>query len=80
MPTDDAPTTRQLFQGRLLMMVEDHEQVRELMHRTFKTLGFEVTVANDADVALELLKQGNVPEILMTDVRLPGSLTRHRAG
>jgi PAS domain S-box-containing protein len=57
-----------------VLLVEDEEQVRDLTRRFLESLGYRVHALADAAAALRWLDAtpGLVPEVLVTDVVLPG--------
>jgi two-component system cell cycle sensor histidine kinase/response regulator CckA len=57
--------------GRQLLLVEDEEMLREALDRTLVAAGFLVRVAGSAEDALELAA-ASMPDLLVTDVTLPG--------
>jgi two-component system nitrogen regulation response regulator GlnG len=61
-----APDTR-------VLVVEDEAIVRRLLLTILRVEGFEVACVADASDALQLLDERGVPELLITDINLPGS-------
>ncbi len=60
--------------GRVLL-IEDHDPVREILHELFASWGYAVDVVADATEALARLDGGNEPpDILVSDLRLPGAM------
>jgi len=59
--------------GEAVLVVEDEHAVRRLVARTLRSRGYRVLEAADADQALGLLDAGEAPELLITDVVLPGT-------
>jgi two-component system, cell cycle sensor histidine kinase and response regulator CckA len=55
-----------------VLVVEDEPTVRALIVRTVTGFGYYCFQARDADEALELLKQGNTIDLVITDVVMPG--------
>jgi CheY-like chemotaxis protein len=56
--------------GRILI-VEDVEAVRSLAQRIVSDLGYQVQVAHGGFEALKLLDEGNVFDVLFTDIMMP---------
>lgn len=56
---------------RTVLVVEDEAPVARLVELTLRTYECAVRVARDADEALEILEHVT-PELIVTDVRLPG--------
>ena len=57
--------------GRLLV-VEDDNAVRQMMSRLLSQAGYEVTVCADANMALEIIEREGPPDVLISDVVMPG--------
>lgn len=57
-----------------LLLVEDHGLLRRVLAGTLKDAGFRVVEAASGDEALAILQQGLRPGIIVSDVRMPGSL------
>src|SRR6185295_10090923 len=55
-----------------ILLVEDNEAVRTLATRALSTRGYTVIEAHNAEEALEWIGKGNVPDLLVTDVIMPG--------
>jgi signal transduction histidine kinase/ActR/RegA family two-component response regulator len=59
--------------GELVMVVEDEPSLRSLFARMIKSLGYRVNVAANGDEALAAVeKEGLTPDVLITDVVMPG--------
>jgi signal transduction histidine kinase/ActR/RegA family two-component response regulator len=57
----------------LLLLVEDDALVRSFAQKALRAHGYEVVVAESAEVAMELASaMASPPEVLITDVILPG--------
>ncbi len=61
-------------EGRRLWLVDDSPAVRELLLAELSGLGFSVTALADGSAALERLgaSQEPAPDLLLTDLRMPG--------
>jgi DNA-binding response OmpR family regulator len=57
-----------------ILMVEDHSLLRQFLERLLTAEGFQVTVAQTGDQAASLLERGVVPDVLVSDIRMPGRL------
>ena len=56
-----------------VLIVEDEEPVRKLLRRVLVGAGYAVLAASDGEEALRLLSSsGHMPDLLLTDVVLPG--------
>ena len=55
-----------------VLVVDDQPDVLEIAAEVFKTLGYEVLVANSAREALEIIENSHVIDVLFTDVMMPG--------
>ncbi|MCX8033276.1 MAG: PAS domain S-box protein [Thermoleophilia bacterium] len=58
---------------RHILVVEDEEALRNLFRRMLGELGYEVTLATDGGEALALIKGGLKPDLVLTDVVMPGT-------
>lgn len=66
------PTTRSwALPGVRVLVVEDHEDTREMLGTLLETYGFEVELAEDAPTALALASEWR-PHAVLVDLRLPG--------
>jgi CheY-like chemotaxis protein len=54
-----------------MLLLEDNEDTRAMLMETFMSLGYEVSVAESAEVALEMLAREK-PDVILADVGLPG--------
>ena len=57
------------------MVVEDKADVRRIVCRQLRDLGYEVLEAENAKAALELLRSAQVVDLLFTDVVMPGGIS-----
>lgn len=57
-----------------VLLVEDDVLVRMVTAEVIAASGFDVVEAQDAAAALELLERGVDPDLLLTDVRMPGAI------
>lgn len=57
-----------------VLIVEDEAMVRQIVALEFADAGFAVIEAEDGDSAARLIEEGAAPDLLFTDVRLPGAL------
>jgi CheY-like chemotaxis protein len=56
-----------------VLVVEDDDLVRRVTARSLREAGYRVRVAASGERALELIAgEGGVPELLVTDVMMPG--------
>jgi signal transduction histidine kinase/ActR/RegA family two-component response regulator len=62
---------RRLLRGRRILLVEDSVDTREALERIFHRRACEVTTAESAEEALEMLKR-TPPDIIVSDLGLPG--------
>jgi signal transduction histidine kinase/CheY-like chemotaxis protein len=60
--------------GRVALVVEDQQGVREFVADALNRLGFEVATVGDADAALRFVESPKAIDLLMTDIGLPGRL------
>ena len=57
-----------------ILVVEDDAQVRGYVEFTLTQLGYKILSARDGDAALKHLDQGQVIDLLFSDLMLPGAL------
>lgn len=57
-----------------LLVVEDNDEVAESLVPLLKSLGCTVTRVDRADKAIYLLEQGKRPDLVLSDVMMPGKL------
>ncbi|MES2711504.1 MAG: ATP-binding protein [Pseudomonadota bacterium] len=56
-----------------VLLVDDEPLIRRLAERTLTAAGHRVTLAEDAEAALEALPEGAIPpDLLLTDISMPG--------
>jgi len=55
-----------------IMIVDDEDNIRSLLYETLSSEGYNVITASSGEEALAILKEGDLPHILMTDIRMPG--------
>ncbi|MCX7866558.1 MAG: response regulator [Limisphaera sp.] len=65
-------------QGPIVLLVEDELPVRDLTAELLKRRGYRVLKAADADEAMRIWEScGVVPDVLLTDVVMPGTMNGH---
>ena len=70
-PVDDAVVPRG---SETVLVVEDNKRLRRATIRQMKQLGYRVLEAEHADAALAVLAGGAAPDLLFTDVVMPGKM------
>ncbi|WP_138467262.1 transporter substrate-binding domain-containing protein [Poseidonocella sp. HB161398] len=60
--------------GERVLVVEDEEALRQMTGNMLLSLGYKVETAADGSAALGLLEAGLVPDLLLTDIVMPGPL------
>ena len=58
--------------GRVVLVADDEPLVRSLVVRTFELEGYVVHAAGDGEAALRLIEGGVAPDLVITDVIMPG--------
>src|SRR5438105_14478054 len=56
-----------------VLVVDDDEMSRELLAILLKGEGYAVHAANSGDAALALVRQGATPDLVLTDLQMPGT-------
>ncbi len=73
---DEAPPIN--VAGTSVLVVEDEAPVREALVRILDRLGVKSSEVHNADEALARLTLGDRPEVVLTDVLMPGALDGHQ--
>jgi PAS domain S-box-containing protein len=60
-----------------ILLVEDDRLVRAHAEIQLRSLGYEVVASEDANKALEAVERGCVPDLLFTDMVMPGGINGH---
>jgi PAS domain S-box-containing protein len=68
-PASELPTG-----GETILLVEDDPLVRKHTERQLLALGYRVVAAENAAEALDRVKEGTMPDLLFTDIVMPGSM------
>lgn len=58
--------------GRNILVVDDDARIRVVLSELLSSMGHRVTCAEDGQAALKLLESANSPDLLLTDVVMPG--------
>jgi CheY-like chemotaxis protein len=61
--------------GETILVVEDNPDVRRLVLRQLRDLGYDVIEAANGPQALKILDEGATIDLLFTDVVMPGGMT-----
>ncbi|WP_026304819.1 PAS domain-containing sensor histidine kinase [Thioalkalivibrio sp. AKL8] len=61
--------------GQVILIVEDHPEILELVTGILREAGFQTCEAEDADTAIEILRSDAQLDLLLCDVVLPGCLS-----
>jgi CheY-like chemotaxis protein len=56
-----------------VLLVDDHSRLRRILQFALESDGFRVTATESADEAVALLANGTMVDILLSDIRMPGS-------
>jgi signal transduction histidine kinase len=70
--TEAAPLPKREVTGLSVLVVEDAAAVRAFAAEALEHLGYAVHQADAAETALKLLRDGTAPDLLLTDVVMPG--------
>ena len=74
-PRSKSEVARPFGEGQTVLVVEDDPAVRQVAVSTLRSLGFEVTEAQNGDEAALLLRDNEHVRLVLSDVRMPGELT-----
>ncbi len=64
----------QLQAGEVILLVDDNDDVREASQQLLMSAGFVVRTARDAHEALRWMDEGLVPDVLISDIVMPGGI------
>lgn len=59
-------------QDFFIMVVDDEDSIRSILYETLTSEGYNVVTAASGEEAMEILNSGELPHIIMTDIRMPG--------
>ena len=59
--------------SKRILIVEDHADIRTLIHMTLEFENYDIREAPNADQGLEMVRQWR-PDVLLLDVMMPGKL------
>ncbi|MEQ8291920.1 MAG: response regulator [Roseovarius sp.] len=76
-PADTAETVTHTTQPRGVLIVDDDEALTRVMATQLERAGHTVRVALNAAKALETLEEGPLPEVVLTDIVMPGEMQGH---
>lgn len=62
------------LRGVHVLLVEDHAALRRIVGLSLEDLGARVTAVGDAAAALAAVAAGGAPDLLLSDIRLPGKM------
>src|SRR3954454_4141274 len=69
-PDNDIANLKEKFKGNTLLVVDDSVELRQLIVRMFKTLGFNTIEAESGRKAFAAFKQNKIDGVL-SDIRMP---------
>jgi two-component system response regulator MprA len=55
-----------------ILVVDDNLDILESMSRLLKSAGYDVVTATDGQVALDRLRGGTTPSVILLDLMMPG--------
>ncbi len=70
--TSPRGSTRSVPQRRSILVVDDAEGIRTYLKNLLSLKGYEVLLAEDGLSALEILRDGAAPEVIILDIMMPG--------
>lgn len=65
--------SEETFKAGTVLVAEDEALVRLILAEELRFAGYDVIEAGNADEAIAFLDAGLVPDLLLTDVNMPGS-------
>jgi len=54
-----------------ILVVDDEPTVVEFAHRVLETVGYSIRTATSGDAAIELCSREGMPDLLVTDMKMP---------
>jgi len=60
--------------AQTILVVEDEILIRFILADCLRDIGFQVLEAGDGDEGLQILNSGQVIDLIVTDVRMPGEV------
>lgn len=60
--------------SKRVLVVDDDNHVREHVSELLRSMGYEVLTASSASDALELMDKTQEPDLLLTDIMMPGGM------
>ncbi|MEN7343615.1 MAG: ATP-binding protein [Pseudomonadota bacterium] len=73
--TQEATPRRFASDGSIrVLAIEDREFLLAILERTLKHMGLKVDTAPNADAALQVIESQGLPDLLISDVMMPGSM------
>ncbi|MBB3196669.1 ATP-binding protein [Roseateles terrae] len=69
-----AATSSPIQAGEVILLVDDNDDVRDASQQLLAAGGFAVRAAQDAHEALRLMDEGLVPDVLISDIVMPGGV------
>jgi len=63
-----------------VLLVEDQQDLRELLADVVQGMGAEVSTADNANIAMTLLRDGYRCDVLFSDIHMPGTLSGTELG
>jgi len=66
------PSEPPIFKALRILLVDDEEFVRTAVHQLLELLGHQVEVAEGGPQALQRLREGLAPDLMVVDLNMPG--------
>jgi CheY-like chemotaxis protein len=57
---------------RSILVIEDDEQIRRLLHRFLESMGYDITVAGSGGKGIKIFSHRRCFDLVLTDIGLPG--------
>ena len=61
-------------EDHLVLVAEDEALIRDMLEAALEEIGCRVLVAGTGDAALQMVAAGARPDLVVTDIRMPGAL------
>ena len=73
-PAESPPRPDALLNNVVVMVVDDEADARDLVQRLLEDAGARVSACDTAQAALQTIQSGFVPDVIVSDVAMPGRM------
>ncbi len=58
--------------AKKVLLVDDDQFLLDMYAIKFGKAGYEVTIADSTNLALKIIRDGNIPDVMLSDIVMPG--------